>query len=448
METEALKAARVSTVSQLVDADVDLHPGEVLGERYEILDLIGEGGMGRIFSARHVVLGHLVAVKLVRADACKPHLLKRFRDEGCAVARLQSEHVARVLDIGEHEATGMPYLVLEHLEGRDLADVIADPAPTAPEQAVAWLLEACEALAEAHRIGIVHRDVKPQNLFLANRRMGPPIVKLIDFGVAKLMERADDFRTAPELVIGTPHYMSPEQVRGADVDARADVWALGVVLFELLTKKVPFDGPTPGNVVAAILSDGTPSLKSYRSDVPEGMQRVIERCLAKDREERYETVADMASALAEFAPGAAALSLPRIRTNVTVTPAVPRTTASAVERTVSSSTHEGFLRRHGIHVAMSLVAVLVGAAAGRSAGWAGAREEPVSALAAVGPTSSLVAHTLATDAGGATTPAPATSVVADGGLPSRREPASIGRKEERSVAAPARPRAIGSAPRH
>ncbi|HZU82434.1 MAG TPA: serine/threonine-protein kinase, partial [Polyangiaceae bacterium] len=260
--------------SRADDASIP-HPGEVVAGKYEIERVLGRGGMGVVVSARHLQLGHRVAIKFKRraADA-ESTPAERFLQEARAAAQLSSEHVARVLDFGRTDA-GVPYIVMEHLQGIDLQQVLQRDGPMPAPRAVALVLQACEAIAEAHALGIVHRDLKPANLFLSTRRDGAVVLKVLDFGISKVTGAAAgagaQVRTTSGLFLGSPSYMAPEQARSAEcVDARADVWALGVILFELITGVRPFDGASVAETLARVAVPSTaPSMRRFRPEVPE-----------------------------------------------------------------------------------------------------------------------------------------------------------------------------------
>jgi eukaryotic-like serine/threonine-protein kinase len=289
--------------------------GELIAGKYRLEHKIGSGGMGVVYAATHVQLEQRVALKFLFDDAARdPELLARFWREARAVVRIQSEHVARVMDIGELPG-GAPYIVMEYLEGDDLENVVKRGGPLPVADAVRFLLQACEALAEVHAQGIVHRDIKPANLFLAARPDGTTLVKLLDFGISKAAPVwASDSLTNTRAVIGSPRYMSPEQLRSSrDVDQRADVWALGVTLFELLGGASPFARGTMPEVCASILKDEPLSLTELRPGLPPGLESVIRRCLAKEPEGRYRNVAELAIALRPFGPhGIIDISIERI----------------------------------------------------------------------------------------------------------------------------------------
>jgi serine/threonine-protein kinase len=271
-------------------------PGATFDGKFQIVRLLGEGGMGAVFRAKHLRLGELVALKVVRPELLgREDLRLRFLREARAAARLRTSHVARVLDVDVSDA-GIPYLVLEHLEGTDLATAIAQK-PLTPSLAARYALEACEALTEAHALGVVHRDIKPQNLFLARSADGTIEVKVLDFGLARHIDVSRI--TATNDTMGTPLYMPPEQVKGArDVDARGDVWSLGVTLFEAATGEAPFTATNHAALVYAIAHAPAPMPSAMRSGVPAELDEVVARCLEKEPEKRYDDTIELGAALA------------------------------------------------------------------------------------------------------------------------------------------------------
>ncbi len=286
---------------------IQVREGDVIAGKYRIERLLGVGGMGVVVAARHEQLDQLVAIKFVRNDALdNDEAVERFLREARSAARLRSEHVARVLDVGRLE-TGAPYMVMEFLDGHDLSQALTRDGPMAIDVAAALMMQACEAVAEAHSAGIVHRDLKPENLFLTRTVGGTPKVKVLDFGVSKSSRVGDDPKnklTRTRTMLGSPLYMAPEQMRSSrDVDSRGDVWALGVVLFELLTGRSPFEAETMPELCLKIVSEPPLSLAELRPVVPPGLVEVVERCLQKDKEKRYPNAGDLALALAPFATG-------------------------------------------------------------------------------------------------------------------------------------------------
>ncbi|HVY47228.1 MAG TPA: serine/threonine-protein kinase, partial [Minicystis sp.] len=285
--------------------DVNVAPGDVLAGKYRVLRQIGRGGMGVVVEAVNERLGEHVAIKVLH-DRYRENAeaMGRFSREARAAVRVRGEHSVRVLDVGE-TASRAPFLVMELLEGMDLATVLRQ-GPIPVDQAVLYVLEACVGVAEVHATGIVHRDVKPGNLFLTHRSDATPLVKVLDFGIAKtaLPDEADRAAMTQTLVaLGTPLYMAPEQVRSArTVDARADVWSLGAILYELVAGIPAFGGNTVANITAQILEATPASLTLLRAGVPAKLDKVVQTALAKKPEHRYGDVAQLAAALAPFAP--------------------------------------------------------------------------------------------------------------------------------------------------
>jgi serine/threonine-protein kinase len=289
---------------------IQVREGDLLAGKYRVERVIGVGGMGIVVAARHEQLDQLVAIKFVRDDALdNDEAVERFLREARSAARLRSEHVARVLDVGRLE-TGAPYMVMEFLDGNDLGKALARDGPMAVDLAAALMLQACEAVAEAHAAGIVHRDLKPENLFLTRTVGGSPKLKVLDFGVSKAL-RLDDPQgklTKTRTMLGSPLYMAPEQMRsGRDIDQRIDVWALGVVLFELLTGRSPFEAETMPELCLKVVSEPPLSLAVLRPVLPPGIVAVVEKCLEKDRDKRSADAAELARALEPFAPSRANL---------------------------------------------------------------------------------------------------------------------------------------------
>jgi serine/threonine-protein kinase len=281
--------------------------GDILGGKYRVERVLGVGGMGVVVAAHHIQLDERVAIKFLRPEALgNAETVARFAREARAAVKIKSEHVARVVDVGTLE-TGAPYIVMEYLDGGDLGAWLEQRGALSLEQAVEFILQACEAIAVAHGLGIVHRDLKPSNLFCIRQPDGLLSVKVLDFGISKvtgLAGSAPDVRmTRTNTVFGSPLYMAPEQMVSArEADTRTDIWALGAILYELLAGKSPFDGDTLPEVYVRISTQAPPPLRDRRPDLPPGIEQVILKCLEKDRDRRYQNVAELAVALGPFGP--------------------------------------------------------------------------------------------------------------------------------------------------
>jgi len=292
----------------------EVYAGQILGGKYRVDRVLGAGGMGMVVAATHLQLDERIAIKFLLPEALRnPEAVARFGREAKAAVKIRGEHVARVIDVGTFE-NGAPYMVMEHLDGRDLSALIHEQGALSPTDAVDAVLQACEALAEAHALGIVHRDLKPANLFMVRRPDGTPCVKVLDFGISKLTAAGSDHSmTKTSAVMGSPLYMSPEQMTASrQVDARTDIWAIGVVLYELLTGRVPFSAETLPEICGLILTAVPPAVRDHAPGVPDGLQNVVRRCLEKDRERRFSNVSELAYALSPFGSRATSRSVERI----------------------------------------------------------------------------------------------------------------------------------------
>jgi len=289
--------------------------GELVADKYRVEEIIAAGGMGVVVGAQHVQLGQRFAIKFLLSDAEHEAAVERFLREARAAARIDSSHVCRVFDCGTLP-DGTPYMVMEHLVGHDLGQELKNRGPLPVSEAADLILQAIEGIAEAHAVGVVHRDLKPTNLFLYQKSGRPREVKVLDFGISKLAateENVEEDLTSTSTMLGSPRYMSPEQVQNAkNVDARTDIWSLGVILYQLLDGATPFAGATMGETLGKVLLHAPPSIRSRRSDVPEGLASVVERCLMRDRERRYRNVAELALSLAPFGSAASQPSVQRI----------------------------------------------------------------------------------------------------------------------------------------
>jgi serine/threonine-protein kinase len=278
-------------------------PGDVVGGKYRIVRLIGDGGMGSVYEAHHEFLETQVALKFLHSELAKrPGLGSRFLQEARVSARIHSVHVAHVTDVDQTQ-DGSPYLVMELLHGESLQAAMDRRGKLPIEQAIDFALQILSGLESAHHIGVVHRDLKPDNVFIVPAT-GGPLLKLIDFGIAKLRASTvfQKGLTRAGSIMGTPEYMAPEQLFAAEsVDHRADLYSLGVILFEMLSGRRPADGDDVETIVAAVVSGNVRHLKDLEPNLPPGLVAVVERSLTPDREARFATALDMRLALAPFA---------------------------------------------------------------------------------------------------------------------------------------------------
>jgi serine/threonine protein kinase len=286
------------------DIPFDITPGSVFDGKYRVERALGEGGMGVVIGARHLHLDELAAIKVLRPELCADSdLVERFLREARSAAKIKSPHVVRVIDV-DRLPSGAPYIVMEWLEGSDLASIMQREGPLDPARAVRYVREACEALSQVHAAGIVHRDLKPGNLFVARLPDGSTCTKVLDFGISKLL--GEDF-TRTGMALGTPSYMAPEQMATSrTVDARTDIWALGVVLYKLVTGTLPFKGATPVELGMKVLFSEPDPPEHERPGLPPELGQVILRCLRRKPEERFATAAELSAALAPFAAESAA----------------------------------------------------------------------------------------------------------------------------------------------
>jgi serine/threonine-protein kinase len=369
--------------------------GAVLASKYRVDSVLGAGGMGVVLAATHLQLREQVAIKLLRTDAAmRPVAVERFLREAQVAMKLRGEHVVRVFDVGTLE-NGAPFIAMECLQGSDLSAVVRAEGRLPLATAVDYVLQACEAIAEAHALGVIHRDLKPANLFLTSRVDGSPSIKVLDFGVSKiggelaasrdsLETTADDpdadvpARPAPleppfdskhgvtgtRAVLGSPRYMAPEQLRSPrDVDVRADVWALGCILFELAAGKPPFAGETVQEIQAAVDALPVPALP----DAPPGLARALQSCLTKDPAHRCPNVAQLVEALAPFASAEGAASVKRVRgmTRAHHPPAASAAAAPPIARTHDAVAGDVArpIRRTSVGALLAVLALVVAASA-------------------------------------------------------------------------------------
>ena len=283
-----------------------LFAGDIIAGKYEVIELIGAGAVGYVIAARRIDLGDKIAIKILRPELrAHDELVWRFMQEARTAVMIQSQHVVRIFDVGFLHHLG-PFIAMEYLDGKDLGGVIAERGPLPVALAVEYVLQACEALATAHACGVIHRDVKPENLFMTRSLQGMDVIKVLDFGISKVLLAGTANPRTPHAVtmssVGSPMYMSPEQVRASkDLDCRCDIWGLGCVLYELLTGNPAFDALTLTELVSKILERDPAPVRSLRADVAPELEAVVFRCLHKYRDLRFASIGELAVDLCPFA---------------------------------------------------------------------------------------------------------------------------------------------------
>ena len=367
-----------------------------IAQKFWVERVLGRGGMGVVVAATHLQLGQRVALKFLHTNGPRDaEAIERFLREARSAVSLRSEHVGRVLDVGQTD-DGAPYIVMEYLDGADLGSRLARAGALPVATAVDYVLQACLAVGEAHAAGIVHRDLKPSNLFLTRRPEGTPLIKVLDFGIAKARGRMDARLTDSAAIMGSPGYMSPELLKSSrDVDARTDVWALGVCLYELTTRVKPFDADTFAEMAAKVAMDPPPRLPA---GLPRGFVAAILRCLEKEPAARFADVGALARAIAPFgSPGADTVAAGVTRL-VAAAPAVAKTdpvaavmAATTLSRAASSRATAPAVKMRrrfwlgvsaGAGIAVLGAAIVAVALSGGGGGAAGANTEPAAAPAA------------------------------------------------------------------
>ena len=296
----------------------DPYLGKVIAERYLVERLLGVGSMGLVYRCRHTVLDKTVALKIIRQDLAQDEeTVGRFMTEARSASAIGSKHIVEVLDFGMLP-DGASYIVMEYLEGLTLGEAMDTPGGLSLGDGLDIGIQMAEALGAAHAAGVVHRDLKPDNVFLLQSESGW-FVKILDFGIAKIMQGGQKLTVAGS-VIGTPHYMSPEQATGGRTDARTDIYSLGVILYEIACGKVPFDAENPLAVISMQVTDDPPSLRKRMPPgrtLPQGLDPVIHKCLSKDSDDRFSTMDDVRAALERIAGGGVPLVAPPSSTDTT-----------------------------------------------------------------------------------------------------------------------------------
>ena len=286
--------------------------GDIIAGKYEVRGLIGQGGIGTVLRAYHRGLDEEVAIKVLNAGALADDEMRtRFRREARAAAKITSDHIARVFDFGEMDG-GVPFLVMELLEGQDLGRLVARRGALDAIEVARWLMQACEAIAEAHALGIVHRDIKPDNLFLSRRRDGSETAKVLDFGISKKVSQDGQGMTSTSSTLGSPLYMSPEQlISPKNVDHRTDIWSLGAAMYELLSGAPPFRAETLTALAMKVVNEPHESMSAHGQWIDPDIEKVVDQCMAKLPRNRYASVAELVADLAPFCPQQGEISLPR-----------------------------------------------------------------------------------------------------------------------------------------
>jgi serine/threonine protein kinase len=289
-------------------------PRGAIADRYRVVRTLASGGMGVVYACDDTVLGRRVAVKVMHraAEDGDGPMRERFLQEGRLLARVDSPHVARLFDHGLDEQ-GEPYLVMELLEGRDLCELLAEQGALPPPAVIQYVSEACEGLREVHRHHIVHRDLKPENLVVCAAQDGSDILKIVDFGISEQLGGTDRASTTS----GSPNYMAPEQLMTpSEHGVQADIWSLGVVMYELLTGRLPFERAKLLDILDAVMHAAPTPMSEFRPEIPSALQDIVSKCLEKDPTRRYQSVDEVARALREVADAAGLASSPPVATGI------------------------------------------------------------------------------------------------------------------------------------
>ncbi|MFI5256954.1 MAG: protein kinase [Gemmatimonadales bacterium] len=370
--------------------DSDTLVGRVLADRYHILKRIGEGGMGRVYLGEHVKMNRQCAIKVMSPALVNDHeSAARFAREASSAARIIHPNVAAVFDYGESE--GLIYLVMEYVEGEPLSRILAREAPLSVERALELARQIADGLGAAHELGIVHRDLKPDNILVARTRAGKEVPKVVDFGIAKaVQDNSNDALTRTGLVIGTPEFMSPEQLLGDPIDARSDLYALGCILHLMLTASPPFAATTREQMIKRRLTEDAPHVQQLDAGLPDSVDRIVQRLLARSPADRYGSAAEVRDALAGThsrrttpeAPVRAVLATPRSA------PTLPFASAALAPTEVTEIAMTMPRRRpRAASVALGVILVVGGALVIRGARAGGDQLVPPSQSEAAGPSS-------------------------------------------------------------
>jgi serine/threonine protein kinase len=350
--------------------EMSIRPGDVVLGKYHVERMLGRGGMGVVMAARNIDLDALFAIKLLTCEALDDaDAGDRFWSEARRAARLQSEHAIRILDVGCLDS-GAPYMIMEHLTGSNLKQLVRSSGPLPVEQAVTYVLQACDAISEAHSLGIIHRDLKPSNMFLTRRRDGSPCVKVLDFGISKQQTPNDPELTKSGVILGSPFYMPPEQMaHSKNADARSDVWSMGTVLFELVTAKLPFRGTSMAEIVAHVLQAELTPPSQVQPGLPAALDAVVVRCLQKNPDDRYQSIDELAAALRQLLATSATVAAPTMALSPSLSfdtslPASERSLQSSAKSMPESITGWGLTSKQRRHWTGGMLVALASAAMG------------------------------------------------------------------------------------
>lgn len=341
---------------RIANPEQDEYVGKTLSSTYTIVRVIGEGGMGRVYEASHTRIGSKrFAVKMLHPEYSRqPDVISRFQREAEAAAAINSPHVVDVYDV-DRTADGRPFLVCEYLVGKEFASYLDEVGKMPIGPAVRAVRQICKALSAAHAKGVVHRDMKPENVFLTGD-LSSPIAKVIDFGISKVGDKPGTALTKTGMIMGTPSYMAPEQARGEHVDHRADIYAVGAILYCALTGKRPFDRGDPTATLTAVLTEDPPRPRSIEPSIPDPLEMVIQRAMAKSPSDRYQSMADFHADLAPYDTGEAEL--------VHVPPSGSPSGVSSAKATIARPGTVGSLERQAREVSMARPLIMLLSALG------------------------------------------------------------------------------------
>jgi serine/threonine protein kinase len=327
--------------------------GQTLAGKYKIEGFLSRGGMGAVYRATHVMLGKPVALKLIRPEiVTSPEVVRRFQREARAASLLSHPNIVTIYDLGQVE-DGTLYLAMELCVGMSLKDVIVAEGPLAPRRAVRLCRAIAGALALAHRNRIVHRDLKPHNVMIARDAEGQEIPKLLDFGIAKAVETDGATLTSTGMVLGTPRYLSPEQARGLSVDGRSDLYSLGIIFYEMLVGRVPFDDPSVPSLLVKHVAEAPRPPSELRPDVPSAIESIVLRLLEKDPARRFQSAEDLSAALATLDPAAPVVNAPMLAAGPIPSPG-PRAPNAAADVTITDERRVRVLDRRALDPAVPI----------------------------------------------------------------------------------------------